>query len=204
MGSNDFRSFAKKQKKNSKLTIKEQLELVDEMVGKNNTKYLEDPRYKEYKSRITTIGNALVDSEGYIDLTEAFGTNIIFQSLPFKEKLKGIFITIDENGDGFLSRPEVEKFFTIILKNTFNVLRNAFKNNKEFGLSDENANDVSKYMPDLERVFDLSKLTRLVNGAFTADTNNDGLISFMEWETFIEAGNFVEQWGTISMLFDNQ
>jgi len=118
--------------------------------------------------------------------------------------LKGIFITIDENGDGFLSRPEVEKFFTIILKNTFNVLRNAFKNNKEFGLSDENANDVSKYMLDLERVFDLSKLTRLVNGAFTADTNNDGLISFMEWETFIEAGNFVEQWGTISMLFDNQ
>jgi len=75
--------FRQKAKKNSKLTIKEQLELVDEMVGKNNTKYLEDPRYKEYKSRITTIGNALVDSEGYIDLTEAFGTNIIFSKFTF-------------------------------------------------------------------------------------------------------------------------
>jgi len=124
--------------------------------------------------------------------------------LPFNEKLKAIFIAIDENGDGFLSRPEVEKFFTIILKNTFNILRNALKNNKEFDLSDENANEASKYMPDLERVFDPNKLTRLVNGAFIADTNNDGLISFKEWETFIEAGNFVEQWGTISMLFDNQ
>jgi len=41
-----------------------------------------------------------------------------------------------------------------------------------------------------------------VNGAFTADTNNDGLISFTEWEVFIEAGNFREQWGTISLLFD--
>jgi len=62
------------------------LELVDEMVGKNNTKYLEDPRYKEFKSRITMVENTLVDSEGYFDITDAFGTDIIFQNLPFNEK----------------------------------------------------------------------------------------------------------------------
>jgi len=47
--------FRQKAKKNSKLTVKEHLELVDEMVAKNNTKYLEDPRFKEYKSRITQL-----------------------------------------------------------------------------------------------------------------------------------------------------
>jgi len=113
-------------------------------------------------------------------------------------------MTIDENGDGYLSRAEVEKFFTIILKNTLNILKNALKNSKEFGLSDENAIEANKLMPELERVLDLNKLTRLVNGAFTADTDKDGLISFSEWETFIEAGNFIEQWGTISILFDTR
>jgi len=194
--------FRQRAKNNSKLTVKEHLDIIDEIVTKNNPKYLEDPRLKEFKTRIAIIENTIADSEGYFDVTDSMGTNILFQNLPFADKMKGIFVTIDENGDGYLSRPEVEKFFGIILKNTLNIFKNSLKNYKEFGFTDDNAKEASKFIPDLEKVFDPNKLTRLVNGAFTADTNNDGLISFKEWETFVEAGNFVEQWGTISILFD--
>jgi len=125
-----------------------------------------------------------------------------FQNLSFTDKLKAIFMIIDENGDGSLSRPEVEKFFNILLKNTLNKIIFGLNNYKNFKISDENAMEFKQCMPEIEKVFDHSKITRLVNGAFTADTNNDGLISFKEWEIFIEAGNFKEQWGTISLLFD--
>jgi len=191
-----------KAKKTNKLTVKEHLELIDEMVRNNDAKYLDDPKYKEFKARVTILENALVDPDGYFDITDMFGTNVFMQNLSLTEKLKAIFIAIDENGDGTLSRPEVEKFFNIILKNTLIILRDGLKNYKNFGVSDENAMEMNKFMPELEKIFDPSKITRLVNGAFTADTNNDGLISFTEWEVFIEAGNFREQWGTISLLFD--
>jgi len=97
--------------KNNKLTVKEHLEIIDELVRNHDAKYLEDPRYKEARGRIAITGTSLVDSEGYFDLTDFFGTNVFFQNIPFTEKLKVIFISIDENGDGSLSRPEVEKFF---------------------------------------------------------------------------------------------
>jgi len=195
--------YRQKAKKTNKLTVKEHLELVDEMVRNNDAKYLDDPKYKEFKTRIAILENSLVDSDGYFDITDMFGTNVFMQNLSLTEKLKSIFIAIDENGDGTLSRPEVEKFFNIILKNTLIILRDGLKNYKSFGISDENAMEMNKFMPELEKIFDPSKITRLVNGAFTADTNNDGLISFTEWEVFIEAGNFKEQWGTISLLFDS-
>lgn len=194
--------FRQKATKPSKLTVKEHLELIDGAIRKNNPKYLDDPRFKELKTRILILEPSYTDSEGYFDITDVFGTNIFFLNLSFNDKLKGIFITIDENGDGYLSRPEVEKFFSILLKNTISYFKITIKNYKDFGLSEENAMQANKLIPELEKVFDPNKLTRLVNGAFEADKDKKGLITFKEWETFIVAGNFVDQWGTISILFD--
>jgi len=67
-----------KAKKINKLTVKEHLQLLDDLVRNNDAKYLEDPRYKELKDRITIIDSAIVDSEGYFDITEHYGSNIFF------------------------------------------------------------------------------------------------------------------------------
>jgi len=61
---------------------------------------------------------------------------------------------------------------------------------------------IKNSIPELAKIFDISKLDRLVNGAFTADTNHDGLISFEEWSNWCETNQFKEEWGTVSLLFE--
>jgi len=75
------------------------------------------------------------DSEGYIDLTRFFSASYIFGKASYKDKmykLLAIFQLIDENGDGFLSKSEVEKFFRIILYDTFNIFKNIGENPSEY------------------------------------------------------------------------
>jgi len=62
---------------------------------------------------------------------------------------------------------------------------------------------ISKQIPELEKIFDMSKLDRLVNGAFKADADHNGLISQSEWLEWLKKSEYIEQWGTISLLFNS-
>jgi len=95
----------------NKLKCDDLMEGFAELVRKNNENYLKDPKWKVYEIFIRTAFVPLSDSQGYVDLTDGFGTSAFFQSLTFNDKMKLIFNTIDENGDGFLSKQELEKFF---------------------------------------------------------------------------------------------
>jgi len=140
-----------------------------------------------------------MDNEGFVDLTRCFCTFVMFHKSDFSTKMQMIFNAIDENEDKFLSREEVTKFFRIILSDTFIFLKDVLQHK----INPLVAIIISKQMPELEKIFNSSKLKRLVDGAFEADTDRNGLISQTEWSEWLKKNDYIEQWGTISLLFNS-
>jgi len=189
----------------NKLTLAQLDESYRELVIKKDASQLETEILKKFLQSLSSGFNKFKDSEGFLDLTRFFAMGYIYYRGSFKEKMQAIFQLIDENGDGCLSKSEVEKFFRIILIDTFNVFKAVSENPNEFpilNLSTESINYIKNTMKEFAKIFDISKLDRLVNGAFTADTNHDGLISYEEWLNWCETDHYKEEWGTISLLFE--
>jgi len=196
----------KKSNGTNKLTLAQFDEGNREIMIKRDASQLETETVKKYLQSMSYVFSKFQDSEGYSDLTKYFATGFIYGNGSFKEKMQTIFQLIDENGDGYLSKSEVEKFFRIILFDAFNTFKAISGNPNEFpavNLSQETINLIKNSMGEIAKIFDISKLDRLVNGAFTADTNHDGLISYEEWSNWCETDHYKEEWGTISLIFDS-
>jgi len=185
----------------NKLSIKQITCYFEELITDKSN--IEAPMWKRILNLGESSSKSVVDSDGNVDLTQFFAGFMVFHKKPFVEKMQMVFSAVDQNGDGYLSRDEVQKFFTIILAHTLNLLKNAIVNPSHFSVSPNVAKGLQDNLPEFEKIFDPSKVPRLVDGAFTADTNHDGLISHDEWSTWIETSDFKTQWGTVSLLFDN-
>jgi len=151
-----------------------------------------------FRSTATTM----IDSNGNVDLTEFIGGYMIFHKIPFMDKILMLFSVIDQNGDGSLSREEVTKFFTIILANTLNILKSVAVKPSHYAVDSKQAQRLQENLSEFEKILDHAKVPRLVEGAFKADIKHRGLITLEEWKNWMETGDFKEQWGTISLLFN--
>jgi len=197
--------FRNKSNGTNKLTPSQLNEGYKELVSKLGPSNWESETVKRFMQSFNGLYSKFSDSEGFVDLTRLFSSSCLFAKGSFKDKMLSIFQLIDENGDGFLSKSEVEKFFKIILYDTFSIFKTIAENPSEFPIlnwSPEKINQIKNSIPDLAKIFDISKLDRLVNGAFTADTNHDGMISFEEWSNWCETDHYKEEWGTISLMFE--
>jgi len=177
-----------------------------EMASKKDASKLETEYVKAFLHTFNMGTMKFIDIEGNLDITRFFCMSYLLASGSIKDKMLAIFQLIDENGDGYLTRTEVEKFFKIVLSDTFSVFKSCAENTNEFSvfkLKPENITQIKKILPEFEKIFDISKLERLVTGAFTADTNHDGLISYDEWINWFATGHYKEEWGTISLLFES-
>jgi len=190
----------------NKLHYTQVAEGLGELIAKKDAALLENETVKLVLQSFALASKSMKDSEGNVDITRVYSISFVFAKGSVKEKMQGIFQLIDENGDGYLTRTEVEKFFRMILSDVLNVFKactespnnlTGFKFNPEF------LNQMKNVLPELEKIFDISKLERLVTGAFTADTNHDGLISYDEWMNWLETGHYREEWGTVSLLFES-
>jgi len=181
-------------------------ECFKELVSKKDASKLETEAIKVFLQAVISGSVKFRDSEGNVDITRVYCMSYLFVSGSFKDKMEAIFRLIDENGDGFLTRTEVEKFFRIVLSDVFNFFKTCTENPKDlaaFKFTPEYISQIKKLLPEFEKIFDISKLERLVTGAFTADTNHDGLISYDEWMNWLATGHYKEEWGTISLLFES-
>jgi len=197
--------FRNKSNGTNKLTPSQLNETYKELVLLHDASNWETETVKKFMQTYNSVYPRFIDSEGYIDLTKYYSTSYLYAKGSFKDKMISIFQLIDENGDGLLSKSEVEKFFRIILDDTFNLFKTIVQNPNVFPIfswSPEQINQIKNSMPEFEKIFDISKLDRLVHGAFTADTNHDGMISFEEWSNWCETDHYKEEWGTISLLFE--
>jgi len=186
----------------NKLTFEQIMNTFVELISNKDKSALERQDVKIIFASYKTLLPKLVDSDGKIDITRFFCSFAMFQKNDFISKMQLIFNTIDENGDGYLSREEVTKFFTIVLADTFLLLKEAANNPVGVSISAEASNAIINQLPELEKVFDHSKIQRLVDGAFHAVTNSDNKISRDQWAKWIQTNDYKEQWGTISLLFD--
>jgi len=176
-----------------------------ELASKKDASKLETENMKMALHTLNLIFAILKDSEGNIDVTRIFCMSYLLASGSIKDKMQAMFQLIDENGDGYLTKTEVEKFFTIVLYDTFSIFKSCTENPNElspYKLKPESIIQIKNVLPEFEKIFDISKLERLVTGAFTADTNHDGLISYDEWINWFETGHYKEEWGTVSLLFE--
>jgi len=180
-------------------------ECFKELVAKKDASKLETEPIKVFLQTVISASTKFRDSDGNIDITRVYCMSYLFVSGSFKDKMQAIFLLIDENGDGFLTRTEVEKFFKIVLSDVFRMFKACTETNDlaAFKFKPEYISLIKKLLPEFEQIFDISKLERLVTGAFTADTNHDGLISYDEWMNWLATGHYKEEWGTISLLFES-
>jgi len=182
------------------------VECFRELASKKDASKLETENLKASLHTLNLIFSFLKDSEGNLDITRIFCMSYLLASGSIKDKMQAMFQLIDENGDGYLTRTEVEKFFTIVLSDTFGIFKSCTENPNElspYKLKPESINQIRNVLPEFEKIFDISKLERLVTGAFTADTNHDGLISYDEWMNWFATGHYREEWGTVSLLFES-
>jgi len=192
--------FRKLSNGTNKLTPDQIVEAIKDLVRKNGkAEALETEQIKKFLPTFKEATAKFADEAGLVDLTRCFCTFVMFHKSDFNTKMLMIFNAIDENEDKCLSRDEVTKFFRIVLSDTFLFLKDVLQHkiNPIVGII------VSKQMPEFEKVFDSSKLQRLVNGAFKADTDHNDLISQSEWTAWIQKSEYIEQWGTISLLFNS-
>jgi len=175
-------------KGSNKLTPDQIIDAFKELIIKNGKgDALEIEQIKTFFPNFKDGIAKFMDSEGLVDLTRCFCTFVMFHKSDFTTKMNLIFGAIDENEDKFLSKEEVTKFFTIILSDTFIFLKDVLQHK----INPLVAIVISKQMPELEKIFDISKLNRLVNGAFTADVDHNGLISQQEWSEWIKKANIL-------------
>jgi len=186
----------------NKLTVDQIITFNEELIAVNDKSNLETPMWKFVTNMFRSTASTTMDSNGNVDLTEFIGGYMIFHKIPFMDKILMLFSVIDQNGDGSLSREEVTKFFSIILANTLNILKSVAVNFSHYGVDSKQAQRLQENMPEFEKILDHAKVPRLVEGAFKADIKHHGLITLEEWKNWMETGNFKEQWGTISLLFN--
>jgi len=83
------------------------------------------------------------------------------------------------------------------------MLKDSLKNAEGYGVTPDMIKNISNAMPEFEKVFDHSKINKLVDGAFKADINHTGHISLADWTIFMQTGSYKEQWVTIALMFDS-
>jgi len=192
--------FRKLSNGSNKLTPDQIVDAIKELVRKNGkAEALESEQIKKFLPNFKEATAKFMDNEGLVDLTRCFCTFVMFHKSDFATKMHMIFNAIDENEDKFLSREEVTKFFRIILSDTFIFLKDVLQHK----INPLVAIIISKQMPELEKIFNSSKLKRLVDGAFEADSDSKGLISQNDWSEWLKKNDYIEQWGTISLLFNS-
>jgi len=155
--------FRNKSNGTNKLTPIQFNEAYKELVFKHDASKWESETTKRLMQSLNSLYPKFTDSEGYIDLTRFFSASYIFGKASYKDKmykLLAIFQLIDENGDGFLSKSEVEKFFRIILYDTFNIFKNIGENPSEypiFNWSPEKIKQIKNSIPELAKIFLISQ-----------------------------------------------
>jgi len=193
----------------NRLTVDQYMNYFSELLSAKDKVFLENPLWSYNEFMIRANLERLADSNGIFDLTYFYALGVLFLNLSFPQKMRAVFGTIDENGDGCITRDEATKFFTIVLTGSLNIIKNIPEhinnmpqNSAKYSIAPENIEKIKNAMPEFEKIFNPSKISRLVEGLFTADTNKDGLVSYDEWEEWIQTSSYREQWGTISLLFD--